>query len=97
MKTPYAILIGLALIAAAIFFRQPSIAPAQAGLIGGVDGFECGVLDTFKDDYAGGCAILHGDKITFIQLGVLTGYNKIIDPENKKSNSSQTGYTTNWR
>ena len=30
MKTPYAILIGLALIAAAIFFREPSIHSAQA-------------------------------------------------------------------
>ena len=29
MKTPYAILIGLALIAAALFFREPSIHPAQ--------------------------------------------------------------------
>ena len=34
MKTPYAILIGLALIAAALFFRQPSISPAQAGILG---------------------------------------------------------------
>ena len=30
MKTPYAILIGLALIAAAIFFREPSIKSALA-------------------------------------------------------------------
>ena len=30
MKTPYAILVGLALIAAAIFFRAPSISPAFA-------------------------------------------------------------------
>jgi len=30
MKTPYAILIGLALIAAAIFYREPSIKPALA-------------------------------------------------------------------
>ena len=57
MKTPYAILIGLALIAAALFFRQPAVAPAQAGSIGGVDGFEC---------LADGCLVLHGDKITYI-------------------------------
>ena len=57
MKTPYTILIGLALIAAALFFRQPSIAPAQAGLNGGVKGFEC-------KKWA--CAVLHGDKITLI-------------------------------
>ena len=30
MKTPYAILIGLALIAVAKFFRVPSISPASA-------------------------------------------------------------------
>jgi hypothetical protein len=30
MKTPHAILIGLALIAVAIFFRAPSISPAFA-------------------------------------------------------------------
>ena len=30
MKTPYAILIGLALIAAAIFYREPSIKSALA-------------------------------------------------------------------
>ena len=61
MKTPYAILIGLALIAAALFFRQPSIAPAQAGLIGGVDGFEC-----YLNHDNGNCAVLHGDKVTWV-------------------------------
>ena len=79
MKTPHAILIGLALIAAALFFRQPSIAPAQAGLIGDVDGFEC------NDS---GCAVLHGDKITFIQTGML---------QSMKINDSDTGFITNWR
>ena len=64
MKTPYAILIGLALIAAALFFRQPSVAPAQAGLIGDVDGFEC---------YDEACAVLHRDKTTFINTSTLQG------------------------
>ena len=30
MKTPHAILIGLALVAAALFFREPSVSPAHA-------------------------------------------------------------------
>ena len=37
MKTPYAILIGLSLIAAAIFFKDTVVKPAHA--IGGPDGF----------------------------------------------------------
>ena len=37
MKTPYAILIGLSLIAAAIFFKDTVVNPAHA--IGGPDGF----------------------------------------------------------
>jgi len=59
MRTPYAILIGLALIAAALYFRQPSIAPAQAGLIGDVDGFECSA-------HLERCAVLHGDLVTWV-------------------------------
>ena len=55
MKTPHAILIGLALIAAAIFFREPSVKPAHAAL-GGVDGFVC-------DNSTFTCAILDGDFI----------------------------------
>ena len=84
MKTPYAILIGLALIAAALFFRQPSIAPAQAGLIGDVDGFECNDA---------GCAVLHGDEITFIQ----TEYLAANELTHQKDNDSGTGVTTKWR
>ena len=66
MKTPYAILIGLALIAAALFFRQPSIPPAQAGAITTkyMDGFKC-VSPSEKDKDGIACAILHGDTITF--------------------------------
>jgi hypothetical protein len=82
MKTPYAILIGLALIAAALFFRQPSVAPAQAGLIGGVDGFECTDL---------GCAVLHGDQITLIRYSYLRPNSGI------RRNESGTGTTTPWR
>ena len=56
MKTPHAILIGLALIVAALFFREPSVSPAQAGITGDRNGFECPSMDA--------CFILHGDKIT---------------------------------
>ena len=68
MKTPYAILIGLALIAAALFFRQPAVAPAQAGLIGDVDGFKCVASEKRKTT----CAILDGNQITFA-LGYFDG------------------------
>ena len=38
LNTPTAIFLGLALIAAAIFFRQPSISEAQAGVFSGDSG-----------------------------------------------------------
>ena len=84
MKTPYAILIGLALIAAAIFFRQPSIAPAQAGLIGDVDGFECSKW---------GCAVLHGDQITHIGNRILRDFYD----SGLRKNKHHTGVITPWR
>ena len=65
MKTPYTILIGLALIAAALFFRQPSIAPAQAG------GFKVKYMDGFKcvSAHAGySCFILHEDKVIAVTI-----------------------------
>ena len=84
MKTPYAILIGLALIAAALFFRQPSVAPAQAGLIGDVDGFEC--IDR-------GCAVQHGGKITFIETATLRDFYK----SGLRKNKHDAGIITPWR
>ena len=84
MKTPHAILIGLALIAAAIFFRQPAIAPAQAGLIGGVDGFECANH---------GCAVLHGDQITHIGNRTLTDWHN----SGLRKNRHETEIITTWR
>jgi hypothetical protein len=64
MKTPYAILIGLALIAAAIFYREPSVSAAQAGGIKTkyMDGFKCVATPKYG---AATCAILHGDQITY--------------------------------
>ena len=42
MKTPHAILIGLSLIAAAIYFKDTAVKPAYAsGGPSGVAGFEC--------------------------------------------------------
>lgn len=84
MKTPHAILIGLALIAAALFFREPSVSTAQAGILGDVDGFECSVH---------GCAVLHGDKITFIESKVLMD----DDYTGLRGNAHNTGIITPWR
>tara|TARA_A100001037_G_scaffold949_1_gene802 strand:- start:453 stop:689 length:237 start_codon:yes stop_codon:yes gene_type:complete len=70
MKTPHAILIGLVLIAAALFFREPSVSPAQAGITGDVDGLECGG----KNDRFDTCFILHGNKITRVRLGDTNWY-----------------------
>ena len=62
MKTPYAILIGLALIAAAIFYREPSIKSARAGLGGAADALVC----TSQSPYQHGesCFVLHGNSVT---------------------------------
>jgi len=66
MKTPYAILIGLALIAAAIFYREPSISAAQAGGIKTkyMDGFKCVASENGQTT----CAILNDDQVTFAQV-----------------------------
>ena len=72
MKTPYAIVIGLALIAAAIFFREPSIDPAYALSNSGADGFECNQTpedDGYKLRPTGGtCFVLHGDSVTSVDF-----------------------------
>ena len=62
MKTPYAILIGLALIAAAIFYREPSVSTAQAGgvKVKYMDGFKCHPTQKL---HGGNCYILHKDKV----------------------------------
>ena len=63
MKSPYAILIGLALIAAAIFYREPSVPTALAGTIKTkyMDGFKC----LSPAEGVTSCAILHGNQITY--------------------------------
>ena len=62
MNTPYAILIGLALVPAAPFFRQPSIAPVQAGgvKVKYMDGFKCHSTNKLRSE---NCYILHEDKV----------------------------------
>ena len=62
MKTPHAILIGLALIAAALLFREPSIDPAHAALGLGGDGINCVPL---KKTHVM-CAIYEDNTITFV-------------------------------
>ena len=59
MKTPHAILIGLTLIAAALFFREPSVAPAKAGIMGGADSISC-VMNKREDLH---CYILRGNEV----------------------------------
>ena len=54
MKMSHAFLFGFAIIAAAIYFREP-IVPAHAGITG-VDGIQCN--DRFK------CLVLNGDEVT---------------------------------
>ena len=73
MKTPYAILIGLALIAAALFFRQPSIAPAQAGgvKVKYMDGFKC--VPNPGSAVCGHCYILHEDKVIGLMFNWVRG------------------------
>ncbi len=55
MKTPHAILIGLSLIAAAIFFKDTAVKPAHA--FGGPDGFACYSMNW--------CFVFEGDKATW--------------------------------
>ena len=60
MTTPYAILIGLALIAVAIFYREPPIKSARAGLGGSADALVClGSKMSMTE-----CFVLHRDNLT---------------------------------
>ena len=58
MKTPHAILIGLSLIAAAIFFKDTAVKPAHA--FGGPDGFACWAWHS--------CYVFKGDTATVFGL-----------------------------
>ena len=75
MKTPYAILIGLALIAAALFFRQPSVAAAQTGgvKVKYMGGFKCHPTQNLHD---GNCYILHEDKVIGLKFSWVDGWNQ---------------------
>ena len=70
MKTPYAILIGMALIAAALLFRQPSIAPAQAGgvKVKYMDGFKCITNAGAGFEWDAMCFVLHENKVTAFEF-----------------------------
>jgi len=64
LNTPTALFIGLTLIAAAIFFREPSVKAAHAAS-DGVDGFQC---------TSDGCYILDDDKIYLQRTSGPSGY-----------------------
>jgi hypothetical protein len=81
MKTPYAILIGLALIAAAIFYREPSVKSAQAGM-GGADGFLC------RNDH---CYILDGN---YLYTVILTSFDS---DKSLGTTIGQATYRQKWR
>ena len=66
MNPPHAILIGLALIAVAIFFREPSVKPAHAALVG-ADGISCTAFRV--------CGILNGDFMHFVDSGEIQKVN----------------------
>jgi hypothetical protein len=69
MKTPYAILIGLALIAAAIFYREPSIKSALATTSAHPPVMAC--LNSGGGGYDGTywfCNIAYGDSLYSIPL-----------------------------
>ena len=59
MNTPHAILIGLSLIAAAIFFKETAVKPAHA--FGGPDGFAC--WDSRS------CFVMEGNVVHEISIG----------------------------
>ena len=67
MKIPHAILIGLSLIAAAIFFKDTAVKPAHA--FGGPDGFACSGQR---------CWVFEGDKATRFSLS--GGISRVYGP-----------------
>lgn len=74
MKTPHAVLIGLSLIAAAIYFKEPFVKPAHA--FGGPDHITCYKFPR--------CLAFDGDKV--IQFGLTPrGFNDPINIWNWKT------------
>ena len=67
MKTPHAVLIGLSLIAAAIYFKEPFVEPAHA--FGGPDHITC--FDA--SDAQRGCYLFEGDTAKYFVVPV--GFN----------------------
>lgn len=90
MKTPYAILIVLALIAAALIFRQPSIAPAQAGgvKVKYMDGFKYITNAGAGFEWEAMCFVLHENKVTALKFSNNKGWFGLKGSESK---------TTKWR
>lgn len=77
MKTPHAVLIGLSLIAAAIYFKEPFVKPAHA--FGGPDHITCDSISGMP-----WCLAFDGDKA--IQFGLTPrGFNNPINIWNWKT------------
>ena len=79
MKTPHAVLIGLSLIAAAIYFKEPFVKPAHA--FGGVDHIACYEKSrcwAFDGDKAYQFSIWRGRNNPFNVMNWKTG--KRLDP-----------------
>ena len=90
MKTPYAILIGMALIAAALLFRQPSIAPAQAGgvKVKYMDGFKCITNAGAGFEWDAMCFVLYENKVTALKFSNSKGWCRPMGGDSR---------TTKWR
>ena len=90
MKTPYAIPIGLALIAAALLYRQPSIAPAQAGgvKVKYMGGFKCITTGGAGFEWDGICFVLHENKVTALKFSNSKGWYGPVGGDSR---------TTKWR
>jgi len=104
MKTPYAILIGLALIAAAIFYREPSVSAAQAGgiKVKYMDGFKCvarvpgGLVNVSSGKYKldAACFVLHGNRVTALRFSNIHGW---FGDSNEGNSETKAIRTTKWR
>jgi len=65
MKTPHAILIGLVLIAAAIFFKGSIIDPAESAMLSGADDMKCfRIAKGPIHRHMLQCLVLHGPNVT---------------------------------
>ena len=74
MKTPHAILIGLSLIAAAIFFKDMPVRSAHASLHDELKGFSC-ISRKFTISDTGLCFVLTDNKLIGVYPNSKDGLN----------------------